>query len=84
MAAWDRWFWSDDDSCYFYGGPHHEAYCPNFNGSSWTGPSKYDLDNSRKSEYSKTDIMEPLPQCLQGISREIYWEDISQCVEQTQ
>ncbi|PHT60274.1 hypothetical protein CQW23_02637 [Capsicum baccatum] len=52
-------------------------------------PSQYDTDNSRKSEYSKTDIVEiiketPLPPCLPWISKEIYEEDISQFVEQTQ
>lgn len=44
MAAWDRWFSSDEDSCYFYEGPHREAFYPNFDGSTWMGPLQNKVD----------------------------------------
>lgn len=44
MAAWDRWFSNDEDSYYFCGGPHQEDFCPDFDESSWMGPSQYEVD----------------------------------------
>lgn len=54
MSAWDRCFSSDNDSYCLCRGSHQAAYCSDFDGSVWTGPSQYDADTILSVEQTVT------------------------------